>query len=245
MLTKETALFIMIAIIISIVFSDQRNVKSVIPYLKSPIVNVVVIAFILLIGFMHIGYGILFAITYLFVYYQDMDIKRNTIINEGFESSLVSTHAPSPSPSPSSFSTSNLGYKDLLENRLKKETNNVKRASQRAENDDSDTEGFESSNTELITPAQKTSISPAASSIEFQTLNLKILTNETNINNNTKEIKTIDDRVKKIEDQVKANTDDIVKVQKAMGNPSEADVQKVDKGANEVKNVNLDNMIPS
>lgn len=239
MLVKETSLFIIIAIIISVVFSDKRNVNMVLPYLKSPVVNVVVIAVILLVGFVHIGYGILLAITYLYVYYTDMEIKRDNIINEGF----TSNKTPSPSPSPST-NNSNNGYKDLLENRLKNETDLVKKASKNMNDDDDESENFSSSNTDLIKPSQQNQFSPSASSVEFQTLNLKILTNETNINSNTKEIKNIDDRVKKLEDQVKANTLNITKFQTAMGNPSPDDIKKVDEGANEVKNVDLASMIP-
>ena len=228
MLTKETAIFITIAIITSIVFSDKKNIKMVLPYLKSPTTNLIVIAIILLVGFIDIGYGILFAITYLFIYFTDMEMKRDALFKEDFTSK---TPAPSPAPAHSKIEK---GYKDLLESRLKKETDSVKKAS-RNNVDDEYEENFE--NTTTTAPS-------SGNTIEFQTLNLKILTNESNINSNTKEIKAIDDRVKKLEDQVKVNTLAVQKLQTTTGNPSDEDMKKLDKGANEVKDVNIGSMIP-
>ena len=226
MLTKETAIFITIAIITSIVFSDKKNIKMVLPYLKSPTTNLIVIAVILLVGFIHIGYGILFAITYLFIYFTDMEIKRDAIFKEDFTSKV-----PSPAPAPT-HSNSTKGYDDLLENRLKKETDSVKKASKKNVEDE---EHFET---------KTTSAPSSGNTIEFQTLNLKILTNESNINSNTKEIKAIDDRVKKLEDQVKVNTLAVQKLQTTTGNPSDEDMKKLDKGSNEVKDVDIGSMIP-
>lgn len=218
MLNKEAGIFITVVIILSVIFVNEKNIKMVVPYLQSPIVNVLVIAVILFIGFIHIGYGILFGITYLFVYYKDMEIRKESIINEGF----------TPTKSPSSNSKKHTSTDDEL---LKKKSDSVI----------SDTENIFGDN-KPTQAAQPTSVS--GESVQFQTLNLKILTNESNINSNTKNVKDLDDRVKKLEDDVKANTLNVKKLQNITGNPNEEDMKKLDNKSKSVENVNLTPEIP-